>query len=312
MLSARFLKANESKSDLTRLAWVTPVGYYGTVLGVAYTRFDYGLTKNFAPLLADGDGHTASIYLSHPLLRTRPINLYARAGYEQKWLEDRVAIASTVDKRTVRNVFAGINMDSRDNWGLSAANVTYTMGDVSLNSPNVLATDVGVGGLNLNGGFNRTNFDAQRVQRVGGGFSLYGSVSGQIASKSLSSSEKYSVGGPNAVRAYPVGEGAGDEGYYGSLELRYGHAALKLGPAAVGLAVFYDHGHVRINKAPATGGALLNNGRVIGGGGLGVNIGSEGNFLLRASMAWRNVGGVPRSDPASRTPRVWVQMMQWF
>ena len=312
VLSARFQKANESKTDLARLSWTTPVGYYGTVLGIGYTRFDYGLTKNFAPLLADGDGKTANVYLAHPLLRTRPINVYARLGYEQKWLEDRSAFAGTVDNRSVRNAFAGVNLDSRDSWGLSAANVTYTLGDVSLNTPGVLTTDVGAGGLNVNGRFSRTNFDAQRMQRLGAGFSLYGAVSGQFASKNLSSSEKFSVGGPNAVRAYPVGEGAGDEGYLGSLELRYSHAALKLGPAAIGLSAFYDHGHVRINKEPSNGGALRLNGRVIGGGGFGVNIGSEGNFLLRTSVAWRSSGGVPRSDPALRTPRVWIQAMQWF
>ena len=312
VLSARFQKASESKTDLARLAWTTPVGYYGTVLGIGYTRFDYGLTKNFAPLLADGDGKTANVYLAHPLLRTRPINVYARLGYEQKWLEDRSAFAGTVDNRSVRNAFAGVNLDSRDSWGLSAANVTYTLGDVSLNTPGVLTTDVGAGGLNVNGRFSRTNFDAQRMQRLGAGFSLYGAVSGQFASKNLSSSEKFSVGGPNAVRAYPVGEGAGDEGYLGTLELRYSHSVLKLGPAAIGLSAFYDHGHVRINKEPSNGGALRLNGRVIGGGGFGVNIGSEGNFLLRTSVAWRSSGGVPRSDPAPRTPRVWIQAMQWF
>lgn len=312
VLAARFQKANESRSDLTRLSWTTPVGYYGTIFGIGYTRFDYGLTKNFAPLLADGDGQTANVYLSHPLLRTRPINLHVRAGYERKWLEDRAAATGFVDKRTVRNVFAGMNMDSRDSWGLSAANITHTRGNISLDTPAILTANVGVGGLGVNGAFYRTNFDAQRMQRIGAGFSLFGAVSGQFAGKNMSSSEKFSVGGPNAVRAFPVGEGAGDEGYLGSLELRYSHAVLKLGPAAMGLAAFYDHGHVRLNKDPANGGALLNNGRVIGGGGFGVNIGSEGNFLLRTSVAWRSSGGVPRSDPAQRTPRVWIQAMQWF
>jgi hemolysin activation/secretion protein len=55
-----------------------------------------------------------------------------------------------------------------------------------------------------------------------GGFTLYASFSGQRASKNLDSSEEFFLGGPNGVRAYPQGEGAGDEGWLSRLELRHG------------------------------------------------------------------------------------------
>jgi len=38
---------------------------------------------------------------------------------------------------------------------------------------------------------------------------VYGRVSAQWASKNLDSSQKFGLGGPNGVRAYPSGEGYG-------------------------------------------------------------------------------------------------------
>ena len=312
LLTARFQKANEHETQLRRLNWATPVGYYGTTFGIGYTRFDYGLGKDFSSLLADGDGRTANVYVSHPLIRTRPINLYARIGYEQKNLEDRIGATGLVDTRTVRLTSMGLNMDARDRTGLSAAGVTYSQGDVSLDRPGVLAVDQGAGGLGINGHFSRTNVELQRLQRITGGFSFYGALSGQFASKNLSSSEKFSLGGPNAVRAYPVGEGAGDEGFLGVAELRYSASNLKIGNGAIGLSAFYDFGHIRTLKNPAIGGALNNNSRSIGGAGFGASLGSEGNYLIRTSIAWPTTGGTPRSDRADRMPRIWLQAIQWF
>ena len=312
LLNARFQKANEHDTQLRRLSWATPVGYYGTTFGVGYSRFDYGLGKDFASLLAEGDGRTVHVFVSHPLIRTRPINLYVRLGHEYKDLEDRITSSGFTDARTVRLTSVGLQMDSRDSSGLSAAGVTYSQGDVSLDTPGAFATDQAVGGLGVHGRFNRTNVELQRLQRLGGGFSLYGALSGQFASKNLSSSEKFSLGGPNAVRAFPVGEGAGDEGFLGTAELRYSSGTLKLGSGAIGLSLFYDYGHIRTLKNPPIGGTLNNNSRSIGGAGVGASIGLEGNYLIRTSIAWRGSGGDPRSDRADRTPRIWVQAIQWF
>lgn len=312
LLTARFQKANEHETQLRRLNWATPVGYYGTTIGIGYTRFDYGLGKDFAPLLAEGDGRTANVYVSHPLIRTRPINLYLRAAHEYKDLEDRIASTAFVDARTVRLTSIGLQLDARDGTGLSAAGITYSQGRVSLDTPGVLAADQAAGGFGVHGHFSRTNLEVQRLQRIVGGLSIYGVVSGQFASKNLSSSEKFSLGGPNAVRAYPVGEGSGDEGYLATAELRYSASNLKIGDGAIGLSAFYDFGHTRIQKNPAIGGTLLNNGRTISGAGFGASIGSEGNFLLRSSVAWRTNASAPRSDRAERVPRLWLQAIQWF
>jgi hypothetical protein len=44
---------------------------------------------------------------------------------------------------------------------------------------------------------------------------------GQWADTNLTSSEKFSLGGNDAVRAYPTGEAPGDRGWLATAELRY-------------------------------------------------------------------------------------------
>ncbi|WP_303783997.1 hypothetical protein, partial [Azovibrio restrictus] len=106
-------------------------------------------------------------------------------------------------------------------------------------------------------------------------------------------------------RAYPVGEGNGDEGYLVQLEARY-----RLGSAEPYL--FYDAGKVRIN---ADNGRLVaplaDNTRSIAGSGLGLRW-QHGDFGLDAALAWRTHGGKPQSDTRDTSPRGWVNLAWRF
>ena len=120
-----------------------------------------------------------------------------------------------------------------------------------------------------------------------------------------------SLGGPNggtAVRAYPAGEASGDQGYVGTLEARYTNPAWRMGSASTIVSAFYDFGSVTISKNPIAGVA---NNRNLKGAGLGVTLGKEGDFTVRASMAWRIGNDKPTSD-ADRSPRFWLQISKAF
>ena len=51
-------------------------------------------------------------------------------------------------------------------------------------------------------------------------FFLFSATAGQLADKNLDTAEKFYLGGPGGVRAYPQGEATGDQGYRLSGELR--------------------------------------------------------------------------------------------
>jgi hemolysin activation/secretion protein len=122
-----------------------------------------------------------------------------------------------------------------------------------------------------------------------------------------------SLGGPNGVRAYPVGEAAGDTGALFTAELRYIVPRFKLFGGDITASVFYDAGEVKINKEPP---AALPSGednkRSISGYGFGLSLGREGNFLVRAHVATPADDETPQSDPKERDPRVWIQAVKWF
>jgi hemolysin activation/secretion protein len=99
------------------------------------------------------------------------------------------------------------------------------------------------------------------------------------------------------VRAYPQGEGSGDEGLMLNLELR------RRLTRELQAFVFYDAGTVDINRTPFELGA---NTRTLEGAGLGL-LGQFGSAQLRCVLAWPTSGGDPVSDTARQAPRLWFQ-----
>ena len=72
---------------------------------------------------------------------------------------------------------------------------------------------------------------------------------------------------------------------------------------------------IRENAVPPASGAVTAadaNNRRLSGYGIGGSVGKDNDFVLRASVAWRNENEIPQSDTAARIPRVWVQGIKWF
>jgi hemolysin activation/secretion protein len=294
----------------TRFAYLIPVGYYGTRLGVSYSKFEYRLTKDFAELEADGEGEVKSAYAFHPVLRTRNSNLIAQASYDDKKLIDRTA--ASFEEREISTLKLGVVGDFRDgllSGGLNAYGVTVTQGSLGIGPPSVRAIDVGPTGHNTYGSFVKYNFDARRLQRINDRTSVLLSVSGQRSNKSLASAEKFSLGGPNGVRAFPVGEATADSGLLATIEGRYRVPHVKIFGGDFTMLGFYDHGWARMNESPLA--SDNDNNRSLGGFGVGASAGQDGSFLVRANAAWKTQG-VAQSDPAPRVPRIWIQAVKWF
>lgn len=297
----------------TRFAYLIPVGYHGTRLGVSYTQFDYRLTKDFASLRAQGGGEVKSIYAFHPVVRTRNSNFIAQLSYEDKTLEDRTESTGSVERRAISDLKVGAVGDFRDGFlsgGLNAYAVTYSTGNLGIFPAAVQQLDVGPTGHNTYGDFRKINIDGRRLQRVNDNTSLLIAFSGQGASKNLASAEKISLGGPNGVRAYPVGEATADDGIIVTSELRYIVPGVKLLNGDFTVAGFVDWGKARLNANPLP--SDTGNERELAAYGLGLSAGREGDFIVRASIAWRWTESLPQSDTADRTPRVWAQGVKWF
>ena len=296
-----------------RIAYIVPAGFWGTRMGASVTKFDYRLGEEFAGLQASGDGLVKSVFAFHPLYRSRNTNLIGQFAYEDKRLFDRSGTDNTFENRFIDSIKLGIVGDFRDSFlggGLNAFALTYTQGDLKLDPPALAAADVAATGLRTAGTFRKWNYDFKRLNRVTDNASVLLAWSGQQASKNLASAEKMSLGGPNGVRAYPVGEANGDSGNLVQAEARYIWPGVKVFDGELTVLAFYDWGQVDVNEKPLpTSGA---NKRSIDGYGVGISLGREGEFIARANVAWRADHEPPTADTESRDPRVWVQAIKWF
>lgn len=279
-------------------------------VGVAYSRLDYELGKEFAALGAHGTARIASVFGRYPVLRTRDNNVYLQLAFDARTFEDRVDTIPAVTNRKSRVLMASVFGDHRDDFGgggVSSYGLTWTTGDLDIETPAARALDAAT--ARTNGHFDKLTLNAMRLQRVGGPFSLYAGFTGQLAAKNLDVSEKMSLGGMNGVRAFPEGEAYADEGYLVTLEGRMDLPPLpQQVPGAMQLIAFVDSGTVRTNHSPWGGG---DNSRTLSGAGVGLNWAEPGNFLARAFYA-RKLGSEQALSAPDASGRFWLQLVKYF
>jgi hemolysin activation/secretion protein len=279
-------------------------------VGIAYSKLDYRLGKEFESLGAHGTADIASVFGRYPLIRSRNNNLYLQVEYDAKKFQDRIdAVPSVTDKksRVLMTSLYGDHSDSLGGGGQTSYGLTWSSGTIDIQTPEALAVDAVT--ARSNGHFNKLSFNASRSQALAGPFSVYAGISGQLASKNLDVSEKMELGGMNAVRAYPEGEAYADEGYLLTIEGRMllPNFSDRL-PGRVQLVAFVDAGSVRTNRDPWTSG---DNRRTLSGAGVGAVWSDPGNFMVRAYYA-RKLGSEKAISSSDKSGRFWIQGVKYF
>lgn len=284
-----------------RLAYQLPVGSDGLRAGAAFFETHYKLGHEFKALDACGSARSASVFATYPFLRSRLRNLSGIFTLEEKRLRDEVRATATDTEKKLATASLGFSYSLQDAWfggGITSIEVSFAPGRLRIASLDARALDAI--SARTDGDYVRFTYVLSRLQRLTDRTFFSAIVSGQQARKNLDSSEKFSLGGANAVRAYPSGEAYGDEGWRGTLELRQ-----TLWSRVQGV-LFYDAGKVTLNKEPF--GQTARNHRTLSGAGFGVNTGWSA-VQLKASAAWPIHGGDPTSIPraASHSPTLWLQ-----
>ena len=263
--------------------------------GVALSSTHYELGHEFASLDASGTVHTASLYASWPLVRGLNRNVWLSGHLEWRKLRDRVrTTASQTDKQIQAATFEanGDLADALAGGGYNTWRIAGTAGSLQIDSAAALALDAA--GPRTSGGYTKLQLGASRLQNLPGNFTLAVIGSAQWAGNNLDSSEKFVVGGAYGVRAYPQGQGVGDEGWLLNLELR------RMLVPGLQASVFYDAGGAKYShQAYATG----RNRETLRGYGVGLT-GQWNSFYGRAALAWR--AGTAATVAPDRNPRLWL------
>jgi hemolysin activation/secretion protein len=225
-----------------RLGVSVPVGLYGTRLGINSSHMNYTVIGGSAVASnIYGNSTTVGIDVSYPVVRSQQANLFLTGGTTGKIFENYAGPMLTRSSESLTATVAvnGNWVDRVFNGASNQASLSLTTGNLHIRDETSRLSDASAAATE--GGFSKINAAITRNQAVRDGVSLVLSLTGQLASKNLDSSEKLFLGGPSGVRGYPVSEGGGSQGHLGTVELR-----MQL-PRKFELRLFYDSGRVKQN-----------------------------------------------------------------
>ena len=187
-------------------------------------------------------------------------------------------------------------------------NVLGSMGSYDFTAPlgTVQASRYGASGQ-----FGKGTLNAQRLQRITANTSLLLRVQGQYSGDRLVSLEQLSLGGPDAVRAYPVANALVDSGVVGTAEYIFGVPGVANRPAFAGrtwgqvlqFSVFYDYGHGTLNTPVLLG---VQDHYTLGGWGGAVQFNVPAHVFFRVDVAKPTTTGFVASN--GRNPQYFFRL----
>lgn len=311
--SATLVLSATQGSQFARGDYSLAVGAAGLRIGANLSALHYRLVdERFAALDGRGQAGTWGVSAEQPLARRDDFNLTLNASLEQRRLRDRT-VAGEVSRRVVDAAQLGLG----GQWltprlGALGFGLAWTLGRADQRNADAAAADAA--GRQTQGRYSKQAWNAWWQAPLSARWSFSAALRGQTAQDNLDSSERFALGGPNGVRAYPVSEAQGDAGWLLGLELR-GQVSERWSVLA-GL----DAGGITVNhEAPASAAATTTpNHYRLAGAGLGVNWRLAEQASLRAVLAapigknpGRDASGND-SDGRRRGARLWASLQVQF
>jgi hemolysin activation/secretion protein len=290
-----------------RIDYQSVLNGYGTRMGGSFSALRYILGDMFASLDGHGTAQVGSLWMKHPLVRSRDINLYGQIQYEHTVLRDHIDLTSIRTDRHLDNWTASLSGDLRDMFLSNAINswsIGWMSGHLGFDDANAQLSDVAT--ANTHGSFSKWTVNLIRLQYLSPNNSLYVALSGQWANANLDASEKMVAGGPYTVRAYDMGVISGDTGYLGTAEIRHDLGMIWHGRfQAVG---FIDTEHVTVNKYVWVAGT---NEATLSGAGVGLDGIWPDQWSAKAYIA-APFGPTPELVASTASVRAWVEIGKGF
>jgi len=299
-LSFYFMKSN-GELDNYDVRYEIPVGDYHraeTVMGLSFTKMDYELGAPYDQYDSYGNAETWQLYTKTPLKRMLHNNLYLRTSIEYRQLTDKIDKWLQDTQKASQVIRVGLEGDYRTNKTASTYKFTQSFGWMHMDSDTAKRYDY----YNTEGPFQKSEVSLYHIIRANNRLQIHLSTSAQYAWSDLDSSEKFYIGGYNAVRAFPQGESGGDSGVLGTIETRW-----MLPTQTWQLAAFIDGGHVMYNKHSS---GTDTNSRNLWGWGLGILWNNAKNTSARLDVAFPLSDNYSQNDGGKISRQWWFQLIQ--
>ena len=224
-------------SEYSALATSFRIGYDGMRGTVKAAKLRYDLGEPFNSTNPTGNSEELSLNIYKPLNSIEKINLESNLTLTKSEYENKNNTPSNIQKKITKAI-GKLDFSRNDQFfkgGSNYGSFIFTVGDLK-DSSTTSATN---GAL---GEFSKFNLNFNRFQRLSDQNVLQVNLSSQYAFKNLDSSEKFTLGGPYGIRAYPTSEGQGDHGLMANIELKHGFTDKLEG------MVFYDWGKIQLHQ----------------------------------------------------------------
>ena len=277
------VKDNHEESNYYAVSSTMPVGYNGMLATLRVSKMEYKLSAPFDSTKPSGYSSEYNLSLNRPLIESPNFNLNTSFSLGNNKYVNDLGTGNNSDKDVLKSIF-NLGFDSRDerlgggiNYGSFA--LSLAKNDLTDNLSNY-ETDQSTSdnnGRNFKGTLN-----LNRMQKLTDKTNLLVKFNGQLAADNLDGADQFSLGGPNAVRAYPSSEAAGDAGFVASLELK--RNLFK----NLESTLFYDYGKIKLHKSlwnDWNSTNKLKNNYHLQGYGVSVGIPIFQNFSINATHA---------------------------
>ncbi|WP_291838565.1 POTRA domain-containing protein [Limimaricola sp.] len=222
----------------------------GLRLGAYASATHYTLGEDFANLDESGTSTQAGLSLSYPLVLQTGKRLDLRFDLSRNRSTQTVGATDTWSRQNI--TLGQITLSgaaSGQGGAVTSGRVALSFGDLAISPDAALTADAA--GLNTAGRFQTLRFLLSRTQPLGTALTFSADLSGQIATRNLDSSQKFYLGGPDAVMSVAVGDGGGDAGAL--LRLRLERAFAHPGTGTLSGALIAQAGEVWVDHTPASG-----------------------------------------------------------
>lgn len=313
-------------SQFTQASYNFPIASNGLRAGVSANYLSYKNIGDYALNGGYGNASVVSANVAYPWLRSEGANANLTAQFDNKnYLNKNILTNGVISNYQINSLTLGVSGNVYDGLlggGVTNASVNVVLGQLSVlgASPanfGYFQDENGVLSRITPSSYQKLTLSVNRMQTIVPDRTRVSlNFSGQLASANLNSAEQFYLGGPYAVRAYPVAQGGGSQGALVSIELQQA-----LSQGLMGIA-FFDAGMVQQFVNPYynwQGLTNANNTYSLMGAGVGVRYSYQG-LTLAALVAWK-IGNNPlfsqagiavNSDNTNTNPRGWLTLSYQF
>lgn len=211
-------------SHYGRVEYSLPLNQDGLRFSGYISDLEYHNVGDFAypnnPNAGYGDAKTQGLNLAYALMRSADTNLNTSLALDRREYVNRmVSTDFYTSEYALHNLSLGLSGNHYDEFmggGVTSASATFTIGRMYPGEDNPANY-----GLYTPDSYKKLVIGLSREQQLPQvNLTWLSSLSGQIASSDLDSSEKFYLGGPGGVRAYPLSQGGGSQGAVWTNELQ--------------------------------------------------------------------------------------------